>query len=309
MATVQLKKILFPTDFSRHANQALKYAAALASRFHAELHLLHVIVMYEDDPNNPDHRFPDLTDTAKQLHDLANIRLEEKAQGLASYPFRVVRETRRAMSAYQEIVSYAAEQSVDLIVIGTHGRSGLSHLLLGSVAEKVVRYAPCPVLTVGREALRRDTPEEPEKILIPVDFSVYSARALQFGVSVAETFNSRIFLLYVVEEPVYPAFYAGGSSTILEMMGNLGIRAKRAMSRFLKDNAPTERPVTKEIREGRPASEIVDYAEEIGADLIVMGTHGLSGWDRFLVGSTTERVIRKAGCPVLSVKVDEASAD
>ena len=303
---VQIKRILFPTDFSSHANQVLKYAVLLAQRFGAELYLFHAIVMYEDDPNNPDHRFPDLTESVTQIQQIASDRLENSYSEYSNLPIRVFKEARRGISAYEEIVSFAEEKEIDLIVIGTHGRSGLSHLLLGSVTEKVVRYAPCPVLTIGKEAVKRPVPEEVKNILVPVDFSTYSAEALKYAVAVGETFSSRLHLLYVVEEPVYPAFYASGVSSILEIMSNLPSRAKRAMTRFLKDNAPTELKVVKEVREGKPESEILDYAEEKNIDLIVMATHGLSGLDRFILGSTTERVIRKAVCPVLSVKVKEA---
>ena len=302
---IQIKRILFPTDFSEHANQVLKYAVHLAQKFDAELYLLHAIVMYEDDPNNPDHRFPDLSGSVVQIRQIAQDRLDNSYAEYSSLPVRVFKETRRGISVYQEIISFAEEKEIDLIVIGTHGRSGLSHLLLGSVAEKVVRYAPCPVLTIGRQTVERPVSLEVKNILVPVDFSTYSAEALKYAVAVGETYAARLHLLYVVEEPTYPAFYASGTISALEIMRDLPARAKRAITKFLKDNAPTDLKVVRDVREGKPENEIIHYTAENAIDLIVMATHGLSGLDRFILGSTTERVIRKATCPVLSVKLRE----
>ncbi|HHM23969.1 MAG TPA: universal stress protein [Bacteroidetes bacterium] len=300
---IEVKRILFPTDFSPHATEVLKFAVHLAQKFNAELYLFHAIVLYEDDPNNPDHRFPDLTESAEQIKQIASDRLDSSYADYAGLPIKVHKETRRGISAYQEIIEFAKEKDIDLIVIGTHGRSGLSHLLLGSVTEKVVRYAPCPVLTIGKEAIKRPLPLEVKNILVPVDFSTYSAEALKYAVSVGELYGSRLHLLYVVEEPVYPAFYSSGTFNALQILSDLPQRAKRAMTKFLKENAPTELKVVKEVRDGKPEDEILQYADEKKIDLIVMATHGLSGLDRFLLGSTTERVIRKAKCPVLSVKL------
>ena len=142
-----LKRILFPTDFSECGRAAEKYALALAERFGAELHILHVladIMTTLPEPGSalllPQNFLGDMKQEAQRTLD--KVLPDATKAGL-----RVVRATRMG-NAYVEIVKYAEEMSIDLIVVGTHGRGGLMHMLLGSVVEKVVRKSPCPVLTV-----------------------------------------------------------------------------------------------------------------------------------------------------------------
>ena len=144
---IRLECILFPTDFSECGRAAEKYAQALAERFGAELHVLHVladVLMMMPDPGSalilPQNYLVDMKREAEQALD--KILPEKASRGL-----RIIRATRMGNTS-AEIVDYADETNVDLIVVGTHGRGGLAHMFLGSVAEKVVRTAHCPVLTV-----------------------------------------------------------------------------------------------------------------------------------------------------------------
>jgi universal stress protein A len=144
---IDLKRILFPTDFSECGRAAEKYAWALSERFGAELHVLHVladIMMTIPEPGSamavPQNFLGEMKQEAERALD--KILPQATKAGL-----RVVRATRMG-NAYVEIVKYAEEKGIDLIVVGTHGRSALMHMLLGSVAEKVVRHSACPVLTV-----------------------------------------------------------------------------------------------------------------------------------------------------------------
>lgn len=144
---IDLKRILFPTDFSECSRPAERYALALSEKFGAELHILHVladIMMTMPEPGSalslPQNYLGEMKQEAERALD--KILPDATKSGL-----RVVRATRMG-NAYVEIVKYAEEKSIDLIVVGTHGRGGLVHMLLGSVAEKVVRTSPCPVLTV-----------------------------------------------------------------------------------------------------------------------------------------------------------------
>lgn len=143
---ISIKRILFPTDFSEFAKPAQDYASALAEQYHAELHVLYVlqdIALVMPEPgmmmSMPALNLDEVQESAERA--LASIIDPQWPQE------KVVRATRRG-APYVEIVRYAADKQIDLIVMGTHGRSGLPHVLLGSVAEKVVRKAPCPVLTV-----------------------------------------------------------------------------------------------------------------------------------------------------------------
>ncbi len=143
---VSIRRILFPTDFSEPAAEAQKYAIALADRLGAELHLLNVIVP-------PVIPFPD-SSTSWTMPDTGLIEQVKDAEARFSKEISLLPEERRVVSAVvtgfavEEIVKYAEEHVIDLIVVGTHGLTGLSHLLIGSVAEKLVRVATCPVLTV-----------------------------------------------------------------------------------------------------------------------------------------------------------------
>jgi len=147
---IRLKRILFPTDFSDCSRRAQEYACALAEQFQAELHVLHVLVdvaLMMPEPGSmammPQNYLLELKQTAEKA--LEGLLAPSWTQGR-----RVVRATRMG-NPFVEISKYASERDIDLIVIGTHGRSALMHVLLGSVAERVVRKAPCPVLTVHPE--------------------------------------------------------------------------------------------------------------------------------------------------------------
>jgi len=143
---ITLEKILVPTDFSDHAGQAIKYACELARRFESELHLFHVV---QPLTTNVSYGGP-IPEVLLHPEEPAIAELEEfKAPGLEG--LERVRRIVRTGPPFLEIVRYAKEMDIDLIVMGTHGRTGLVHALIGSVAEKVVRKSPCPVLTVRPE--------------------------------------------------------------------------------------------------------------------------------------------------------------
>lgn len=144
---ISLKRILLPTDFSDYSQQAEAYACAFAEQFAAELHLLHVLQDLVAMVPEPGLAFPPPGDYMQELKESAERALAQLPDPSWAEGKTVVRETRQG-PPFVEIVRYAKEQDIDLIVMGTHGRSGLAHVLLGSVAEKVVRKAPCPVLTV-----------------------------------------------------------------------------------------------------------------------------------------------------------------
>ncbi len=147
---IELKRILVPTDFSEHSEQAAHYAAELAKRFGAEIHCIHVVDIPADMlgtsayyMTGPSEQFLD------QIREESKKNLETFAQ--KNFEGAAVQTTFLEGSPFVQISRYAQEQKIDLVVIATHGRTGLKHVLFGSVAEKVVRKAPCPVLVVKRE--------------------------------------------------------------------------------------------------------------------------------------------------------------
>ena len=144
---IDLHRILVPTDFSKYSQSALAYAVAFAEKFNADLYLLHVVqdlALFIPDMVTVT---PPLTPTVKQLTDAVQVAFDQVARENHLERVRLHREVREGAPFY-EIIRFAKEADIDLIVMGTHGHSGLAHVLLGSVTEKVVRKAPCPVLTV-----------------------------------------------------------------------------------------------------------------------------------------------------------------
>ncbi|MGH7492834.1 MAG: universal stress protein, partial [bacterium] len=165
-----LKKILFPTDFSRCANQALAHALYLARQYQAELHALHVTVPPGGDPPTLTHYMVDTEEYNAQLKAMASQQMAADLKMHQTDEARITQVYRRGISTAPEILLYAQENDVDLIVMGTHGRRGLGHLFLGSVAEEVVRMARCSVLTI-RERKEPMPVTTLDHILVPVDFS------------------------------------------------------------------------------------------------------------------------------------------
>ncbi len=144
---IKLQRILLPTDFSEFSAAARMYACAFADQFQAELHVLHVIQDLAPLVPEPGAALAPPLDYLRELELNAQAMLERALDAQWSVGKKIVKAVRQG-PPFLEIIHYAQETNIDLIVIGTHGRSGLAHMLMGSVAEKVVRKAPCPVLTV-----------------------------------------------------------------------------------------------------------------------------------------------------------------
>ncbi len=291
---LQIGKILFPTDFSPCSQQALDHALFLAQRHEAELHMLHAVVLLDADPHHPEHHFPDPAEVDRRLRRMTDGRDLEKV---------ALRQVQlRGISAPAVILDYAEEEDVDLIVAGTHGRRGLRHMLLGSVAEELVRLASCPVLTV-READQPKLPSGVDRILAPIDFSEHSKRALGYALEMARSYDAHLDLLHVVELPIYPAFYYPGQTPGVPWdPAEILARTRRELEDLWRTTAAgSDRKAQMHVLEGRPATDITAFAEERGSDLIVLATQGLTGLPRLLLGSVAERVVRLASCPVLTV--------
>ncbi len=154
---IRLKRILVPTDFSDNAKLSLNYGCAFAEMFGAELHLLHVLQDLVAIVPEPGLAFLPPGDFTRELQQSAEKALAELPDAEWSRGKQIVRATRQG-PPFLEIVRYAKENEIDMIVLGTHGRGGLAHMLMGSVAEKVVRKAPCPVLTVRPEGHQFEMP-------------------------------------------------------------------------------------------------------------------------------------------------------
>lgn len=289
-----LTRILCPTDFSDLAPAVEACAVALARHYDAGLHLLHV------DPPTPvmapygevpvDIRLFEMQrEQAEQ--DLAAARDRARAAGVAADA--AVRGGHPA----REILAVADELQADLIVVGTHGRGGVEHLLLGSVAEKVMRKARCPVMVVPAAAGQADVLFR--RVLCPIDGSASSADAVAYAVSLARETDGRLILLAVVEPVPTGGEFGALDASEYRRLGETHARALLAAA------------VPPEVRDWCHVEEVVDYgkaserivatAAALQADAIVMGVRGRGAIDLLAFGSTTNDVIRRATCPVLAV--------
>jgi nucleotide-binding universal stress UspA family protein len=297
-ANMKIKDILFPTDFSEAAGRALPHVMTMAGKFDSRIRVLHVRVPYADDPNRPQYLFVDEDRYTKYVEDQLQKTLDRLEPD-----HRVSTAFSRGVSPAVGILRHLERSPVDVVVMGTHGRSALRHFLLGTVAEKVVRHARCPVLTVayGRKNYR-DNPSF-QRILVPFDFSEYSIGAVRYARELARSYDADLQVLYVVAREVQPSL--GEFSEIPDdvRLAKLADKAGRALGKTLVEQGLDSVTPHVDIEKGaKAASEgIVDFADQNSVDLITMARHGLTGKEHALMGSTTERVVRTAPCPVLTI--------
>jgi nucleotide-binding universal stress UspA family protein len=296
---MKIKTVLFPTDFSRAANTALPHALKLAQKWGTEITILHVATLYSDDPNAPEYQQLD----EGNFKEYIEKSLGEISQAMESSQ-KVTTEVVREVAPATGILDFIEEKGIDLTVMGTHGHSALAQFFLGSVAERVVRHAPCPVLTVaqGRKEYRNNP--DYQNILVAFDFSEHSKKAAREARDMATQYGARLQALHVVEQEVHPAFYLKWRESIARELPQIAEEAKESLRSTLGKEGLQDLDVHVEIGDGKAHAEISKFARANEVDLIVMGTHGLSGLDRMLLGSTTERLVRIASCPVLTVKLN-----
>jgi nucleotide-binding universal stress UspA family protein len=297
----KLNKILFPHDFSECAGQAFTHAIYFAKKHDAELHLLHVVTLFEDAPQVDEKNFPDKENIQKRLEEISTSKMKGLKKEYETDKLKIVTSVKRAVSEAPEILDYASEKDIDLIVMGTHGRRGIEHLFLGSVAEEVVRLSKAPVFTI-KETKKPKPIKNWEKILVPIDFSEHSQTALAHAKAIAESYEAGLQLLHVIEEPVHPALSLGGKSSIFDIVPELKADCKKRIEQMMKETKGPEIKSEIFIIEGTAPTDILRFASETNSDLIVIATHGLTGIEHLFMGSVTEKVVRMAGCPVFTVK-------
>src|SRR5688572_7310598 len=203
----------------------------------------------------------------------------------------------RAGRITDEIVDLASELPADLLVMGTHGRGGFKRWALGSVTEKILREAPCPVLTVSHQQETRVGPVPFKRVLCATDFSPSAGSALRYALKLTQEAQGHLILLNVVEDmPVRQTrrrSTAESSVVGRELMNEAWSRLRAAVPSDARNWCHTEEIVTR----GRAPEEIVRIAREGEADVVVMGVHGRSALDLMMFGSTTHHVVRVASCP------------
>ena len=294
-------RILFATDGSQGSATAEAYACALAQSWGASLTVMSVL---EFPPGmNPDYAVNRLylDELMKEATTkLVDLKTRAVARGIS------VQSYLATGIPSQEVLAVAQAEGTELIVVGTRGKTGLEHVLLGSTAERIIRMAPCPVLTVPIGKQRTDgssRAENPsitlERMLVPVDFSDCSFDALEYGALIARRSNAALKLLHVLEPVSY-----GLDFTLPQMAQRES--SKAAVTKRLSDlvSALTSVGLASDslMSGGLPADSILDAARAQSVDVIVMGTHGRRGLSHVLFGSVAESVLRRSSCPVLTVR-------
>jgi nucleotide-binding universal stress UspA family protein len=292
---MKLSKILVPTDFSEHAQQALETAVSLAKPFGATLHLLHVVQM----PLVPTPLVADAAPVVpvtfwQELREHAQRNLEKQKARLAADGVRCELEVIEDVPGFA--ISAAAERAkADLIVMGSRGLTGIKRVLLGSVAEHTVRAAPCPVLTVKHGGALRM-----RKILVAMDFSPASQRALEFAQLIAKRAGpAHVILVHAYYVPVeLQEYMIQRGQSIPDVLSPRATKELEAILTKLQDAGFS---CEYAAAAGAPERVIADVAKDKQVDLIALGTHGRRGLSHLFMGSVAERVVRHSELPVVTV--------
>jgi nucleotide-binding universal stress UspA family protein len=294
--------ILLPTDGSDHSVRAAEHGYYLARLFDATVHVVNVV---------------DIEGTAGMI-DLENLdqryadRLLEEGEAAIETVEATVGGDTAVTSAVLEgeasgaILDYADEHDVELIAMGTHGRTGLDRYVTGSVTARVVRRAEIPVLAV-RATERSVIAGDYEEILVPTDGSEPAAAAIDHGLAVAERTDARVHAVNVFD--VGSTSVSPNASPSTARIEKLKSEGRAATDRIATQARERGLDARTEVRNGFPSMDLLDYADEYDVDLITMGTTGRTGLSRYLLGSTTERVVRHAEMPVLAVNARNLGDD
>ena len=302
---MNLTHILCPVDLSDTSRHAVEQATAIAGWYHATLTVLHVYVPHPSLANDP------YGVAAPPVPGSAEIaRVKEAAQAAAAPAFDAKLDVEVVVNVGDptaHILAHANQVGAGMVVMGTHGVSGFQHLMLGSVTEKVLRRARCPVLTVPPR-MRSAAALPFQRILCPIDFSDSSLSALEWAWSLAQESGAAVTLLHVIEwpwdEPPAPPFEKLPGHEVhrlVEFRKAVEASSRLQLQSLVPDNLRDRCPSEPMVRHGKAHREVLAAAEG-HADLIVMGVHGRNVADLALFGSTANQVVRGASCPVLTVR-------
>lgn len=299
---VQFKKIACMTDMSDFSNLTLVYGSKLAREFDARLYAGHVIGLPavatyygytgEERSGKASRKIIDeVTETFDKLMSGSLVDWE---------PLITIGHVS------DEIVRLSREKDVDLVITATHGRSGLKRFLLGSVTERLMRTLPCPLFIVGgsEEKFQRLTQEDLKfsRILVGCDFSPDSQAAFQYGLSIAQEFEAELHLVHVIEPPVYVGLDMPGPAISSVNMETLRDKLNTKLSLLVPKEARHWCQPRISLLEGFAHEVLTRYAGHNNIDLVVLGARGYSLVEKLFIGSTTDRVVRRTPCPVLSVR-------
>jgi nucleotide-binding universal stress UspA family protein len=289
--------LLVPVDFSACSRYALEHAIRWASRATAELHILHVMEGGAETARGA------AGEVAHRKHELEQMVAGQLAILDQSAPPTVAVSYHVSIGHPANVIVGLAERiDASAIVMGSHGRSGLRLLVVGSIAARVIRTAPCPVICTKLNAPLAD-PGAP--IICPVDFSETSRRAFDSAVAIATRCGAPLQLLHVYQAPAT----SGPDSfvTFPTVLDELRLAANAALERLAAEARAAGVLVAARTQLGSPALEIVRAARGLRAGMVVMGTHGRTGLGHVFLGSVAEKVVRSAPCAVLTVRLAAAT--
>ena len=291
-----------PLDFSASSLEALRYCEPLVRSFGANLHLVHVAA-----PDAPVAGLAGMPIVVSERISTNRIKADlDRAVTKSAAKFEQATVHVERGEPYEQICRLARDLQIDLIVIATRGQTGVKHLLLGSTAERVVRYSPCPVLVVrSRHASKNrhpaKTPSRIRKILVPIDFSDCSLRGFDYARALSSKLGCKMILMHSIA----PAYYVTNDEYARYDFPDLIRRCQITANKKLRELADRARNLEVKIDVpptfGHAGLQICCRAEQLGVDLIVTSTHGRTGFKHVLIGSTAEYVVRHAVCPVLIV--------
>lgn len=301
---LQIRNVLVPVDFSAPSLNAVEFALPLVKQLGADLHLLHVFAR-----DYPAAAMVAIPIVLPELEVSRSVHQHLKAVA-KKFAIELRQENLHAVKgrAFEEICQLARDVNIDLIVIATRGNTGFKHLLLGSTAERVVRYSPCPVLVTRNGNLSR-RPLTFRRILVPIDFSECSLKGLAYAKAFAKQFKSNLVLLHSVHFQYYVASDEYARYDLPRLMQQAEKSAREQMRDLVRETSWDGVKVETSLQAGHPGQQICECSKESGVDLIVTSTHGTTGFRHILLGSTAEYVVRHAPCPVLVVPTRPLETD
>ncbi len=304
---IPVNRILCATDFSAFSNHTVSCGMTLAKAMNSKIYICHIIdltsmVIYGE-------AYLDHLDHQEEVVAFANDQVERMAAEYAVESEAIIGFGHPA----EEITRFSEEKKIDLVIAATHGRSGFKRLILGSVTEKLMRNLHCPLLIIQdcKNATKEDTLKKRpfEKIMVGCDFSKDSMVAFEYGLSFAQEFEAELHIVHVVEPMVYKDLLISTTASADKFYTDLHQNLKSRLLKMVPPEVMNWCALKTALPGGHPDVKLREYAEENDIDLLVVGLRGRSLMESLFLGSTTERVVRSAPCPVLSVSVDESKPD
>jgi len=304
MKTLNIQNIVVPIDFSEMSVQAVQIAKQLARRFGGSIHLAHVRQF---------NYAANFVAPAPPIVPFSFMGYEQEAEQTALKELKKVARECDVPSAscdvlsgappFDEICRLAQTIPADLVVMPTHGRTGLKHVFLGSTAERTVQHSSCPVLVARGKALQSNHGSQfrIKTILVPVDFSSCSREGLRYAIAFANEFGAKIILLHAT----YLGYVYSCEGTVIYDIPGLQKAARETAERKMRElirsvnfGGVKSKAV---FTEGSPVLDICAFAKDHDVDVIITSTHGFTGFTHVLIGSIAEQVVRHAPCSVLVV--------